>query len=92
MRILHDRVLLKKLGDEAVSTGGIVLAGAVEPTFEAEVLAVGTGLVTKAGVVVPLNVQVGDKVIYAQGAGQTVKVGSDTLLVVREEDIYCVCD
>ncbi len=92
MRILHDRVLLKKLGNEEVSNGGIVLAGAVDPSFEAEVLAVGTGLVTKSGVVVPLNVKVGDKVLYAQNAGQTVKVENETLLVVKEEDIYCIFD
>lgn len=92
MRILHDRVLLRIAQPEEKTSSGIVLTNAVEPTYEAIVLAVGPGKTTKEGVLIPLNVKVNDKVIYNPKAGSQVKVDGETLLVTIEEEIFCVLD
>lgn len=92
MRILHDRVLLKVAEPETTLASGIVVAKAVDPTYEAIVIAVGTGHVTKDGNVIPLNVKVDDKVMYKPGAGSTIKVEGEDFIVLKEEDIYCVIE
>lgn len=92
MRILHDRVLLKVAEPETKLASGIVVAKAVDPTYEAVVIAVGTGHVTKDGTVIPLNVKVDDKVMYKPGAGSNIKVDGLDYIVIKEEDIFCVID
>ena len=90
MRLLEDKVLLRIAQPEEKSSGGIVLTRAVEPTYEATVLIVGPGNKTKDGNIIPMNVKVGDRVIYNPKAGNTVKVDGETLLVTTEENIFCV--
>jgi len=93
MRILHDRVLLKiEQPDETTTSGIVIAASGQEPKFEATVLEVGPGKTTKEGILVPLTVKVGDKVIYNPKAGSQVKINGEILLVTTEDEIYCVID
>jgi chaperonin GroES len=91
--ILNDRVLVKRHETETKTAGGIVLAGsAAEPTFEATVLKVGEGRRTKNGTVIPLSVKPDDVVIYHPGAGITVTLDGEQLLVLREDEIFAIKD
>jgi chaperonin GroES len=91
--ILNDRVLVRKHETETKTSGGIVLTGsAAEPTYEATVLKVGEGRRTKNGTVIPLAVKPDDVVIYHPSAGITVTLGSEQLLVLREDEIFAIKD
>jgi chaperonin GroES len=93
VEILGDRVLVKRHETETKTAGGIVLAGsAAEPTFEATVLKVGEGRRTKNGTVIPLVVKPDDVVIYHPGAGITVTLDGEQLLVLREDEIFAIKD
>lgn len=88
IRPLHDRVVIKRLEAEEKTASGIVLPGnAAEKPDMGEVIAVGNGKRTEAGQVLPMDVKVGDKVIFGKYSGQTVKIDGEELLVMREEDI-----
>ena len=91
IRPLHDRVVVKRLEAEEKTASGIVLPGAAaEKPDMGEVLAIGNGKILENGERRPLDVKVGDKVIFGKYAGQTVKVDGEELLVMREEDIMGV--
>ncbi len=91
IRPLHDRVVVKRLEAEEKTASGIVLPGAAaEKPDMGEILAVGNGRILENGARRPLDVKVGDKVIFGKYAGQTVKVDGEELLVMREEDIMGV--
>jgi chaperonin GroES len=92
MQVMHDRVLIKKLEPETKSAGGIMLTTSVTPVYEAEVVAVGTGKPVKDGAPIPLTVQVGDRVMYNPSATITVTVKGETLLVIKEEEIFAILD
>jgi chaperonin GroES len=91
LRPLHDRVIVKRLDQETKTASGIVLPeAAAEKPDQGRILAVGNGKVTEDGKVRPLEVKVGDIVLFGKYSGQTVKVEGDELLVMREEDIMAV--
>ena len=91
LRPLHDRVIIKRLDNETKTASGLVIPEtAAEKPDQGEILAVGTGKKDEAGKVIPLDVKVGDRVLFGKYAGQTVKVDGDELLVMREEDIMAV--
>ena len=93
IRPLHDRVMVKRLDEERKTASGIVIPDtAAEKPDQGEVKAVGTGKVLESGDVRPLDVKVGDKVLFGKYSGQTVKVEGEELLVVREEDIMGVIE
>ena len=93
LRPLHDRVIVKRLENETKTASGIVLPdNAAEKPDQGEVLAVGPGKKNDQGVVSPLNVKVGDRVLFGKYAGQTVKVDGQEVLVMREEDIMGVLE
>jgi chaperonin GroES len=93
LRPLHDRVIVKRLDQERKTASGIVIPdNAAEKPDQGEVLAVGGGKVGDDGKVRPLDVKVGDKVLFGKYSGQTVKVEGDELLVMREEDIMAVVE
>ncbi|SMC28512.1 chaperonin GroES [Andreprevotia lacus DSM 23236] len=93
IRPLHDRVVIKRVEAEEKTASGIVLPGAAaEKPDLGEVVAIGTGKQLDNGSVRPLAVKVGDKVILGKYSGQTVKVGGEELLVVREEDIFGILE
>ena len=90
-RPLHDRVIVKRLEVERTTASGIVLPDmAGEKPDQGEVIAVGPGKRDEAGKLIPMDVKVGDRVIFGKYSGQTVKVGGEEFLVMREEDIMGV--
>lgn len=93
LRPLHDRVIVKRMEEERVSAGGIVIPdSAAEKPIRGEVLAVGNGKILENGDKRALDVQVGDKVLFGKYSGTEVKVDGEELLVMREEDIMAVIE
>jgi chaperonin GroES len=93
IRPLHDRVIVKRLEEEKVSAGGIVIPdSATEKPIRGKVLAVGNGKIMENGDVRPLDVKVNDTVLFGKYAGTEVKVDGEELLVMREEDIMGVIE
>ena len=91
IRPLHDRVIIKRLDNETKTASGIVIPdNAAEKPDQGEILAIGAGKRDDSGKVIPMDVKVGDRVLFGKYAGQTVKVDGNELLVMREEDIMAV--
>ncbi len=87
-RPLHDRVLLRRIEQEAKTAGGIIIPDtAQEKPMEGEVVAVGTGHVNDNGDVRPLDVKAGERVIFSKWAGTEVMVDGEELMVMKESDI-----
>jgi chaperonin GroES len=94
IRPLHDRVILKRTEQETKSAGGIVLTGsAAEKSTRGEVIAVGKGRLLDNGEVKPLDVKVGDIVIFSEGYGlKTEKIEGQEVLILSESDILAVVE
>lgn len=93
IRPLHDRVVVRRVEEETKTAGGIVLPdSAAEKPSQGEVLAVGPGKVLDSGDVRGLDVKVGDKVLFGQYAGSTVKVDGEELLILSESEIFGVLE
>ena len=93
IRPLHDRIIVKRLEEERKTASGIVIPDtAAEKPDQGEVKAVGKGKKTDEGKVIPIDVKVGDRVLFGKYSGQTVKVDGDELLVMREEDLFAVVE
>ncbi len=92
-RPLHDRVLLRRVEQEAKTAGGIIIPDtAKEKPMEAEVIAVGPGAFNEAGARVALDVQEGNRVLISKWAGTEITVDGQELLVVKESDIMGIID
>ena len=93
IRPLHDRVIVKRMEEERKTASGIVIPDtAAEKPDQGEIIAVGAGKKDDQGKLIPLDVKVGDRVLFGKYAGQTVKADGDELLVMREEDIMGVVE
>jgi chaperonin GroES len=93
IRPLHDRLLVKRLEEETKTAGGIIIPGtAAEKPVQGKVVAVGKGKILEDGTVRPLDVKVGDKILFGKYGGQEVKVDGEELLVMREEDVMAVIE
>jgi chaperonin GroES len=93
IRPLHDRVILKRMEEETTSSGGIVIPdSAAEKPSRGKVISIGKGKRLDSGEIVPLDVKVGDTVLFGKYSGTEVKVNGDDLLVMREEDIMGVIE
>ncbi|MBL6686980.1 MAG: co-chaperone GroES [Pseudomonadales bacterium] len=93
IRPLQDRVVVRRLEEETKSAGGIVIPGsAAEKPSQGEVLAVGTGKKLDNGTVQSVDLAVGDKVLFGQYAGSTVKVDGEELLVMSESEVFGVIE
>ena len=93
IRPLQDRVVVRRLEEETKSAGGIVIPGsAAEKPSQGEVLAVGTGKKLGNGSVQSVDLNVGDKVLFGQYAGSTVKVDGEELLVMSESEVFGVVE
>ncbi|MGI9569681.1 MAG: co-chaperone GroES [Desulfobulbia bacterium] len=93
IRPLHDRLIVRRMEEERTSAGGIVIPdSATEKPAQGEVVAAGKGKIKENGDVQPLDVKVGDKVLFGKYAGNEVKVEGEELLVMREEDIMGVIE
>ena len=93
IRPLHDRVIVKREDEERKSPGGIVIPDtAAEKPIRGKVVAVGKGKILENGGVRPLDVKVGDKILFGKYSGTEVKMDGDELLVMREEDIMGIIE
>ena len=93
IRPLHDRIIVKRLEEERKTASGIVIPDtAAEKPDQGEVIAIGKGKILEDGKVRPLDVEVGDKILFGKYSVQTVKVKGDELLVMRDEDIMGVIE
>jgi chaperonin GroES len=93
IRPLHDRVIVRRMEEERTSAGGIVIPdSATEKPAQGEVVAVGKGKILENGDVRPLDVKVGDKVLFSKYGGTEVKVDGEDLLVMREDDITAIIE
>jgi len=93
IRPLHDRVIVKRLEEERTSPGGIVIPdSAAEKPMQGKIVAVGKGKILEDGNVRPLDVKVGDKILFGKYSGNEVKVDGEDLVVMREEDVMAVIE
>ena len=93
IRPLHDRVIVKRVEEERTTESGIVIPdSATEKPDTGEVLAIGTGKILDDGKIKPLDVKVGDKILFGKYSGQTVKIEGEDMLVMKEEDIMGILE
>jgi chaperonin GroES len=92
-RPLHDRVVVKRIDAEAKSAGGIIIPdSAQEKPSQGEIIAVGPGGRDEAGKLIPIDVKVGDVVLFGKWSGTEVKIDGQDLLIMKESDIMGVLD
>ena len=93
IRPLHDRLIVKREAEERKSPGGIVIPDTAteKPTF-GKVIAVGKGKSSENGEIRPLDVRVGDKILFGKYSGTEVKMGGEELVVMREEDVMAIVE
>lgn len=93
IRPLHDRVVIRRKEEETKTAGGIVLPGsAKEKPQQGEVLAIGHGRLLDSGELRPLDLKVGDVVVFGQYSGQTIKIDGEELLIMQESEIFGVIE
>jgi len=92
-RPLHDRVVVKRVAEEEKSKGGIIIPDtAKEKPMEGEIVAVGPGARDDKGVLVALDVKVGDRVLFGKWSGTEVKLDGVDLLIMKESDIMGILE
>ena len=92
-RPLGDRVLVKRVEEETKTKGGIIIPDTVkEKPQEGEVIAVGSGARDDSGKIVPLDVKVGDKILFGKWSGSEVKIDGEDLLIMKESDVLGVLE
>ena len=93
LRPLQDRLIVKRLPEEEKTAGGIINPdSAKEKPAQGEVVAVGSGKVLENGKVRPLDVKVGDRILFGKYAGSEIKVGGEEQLILREDEILGVIE
>ena len=93
IRPLQDRILVKRVQEEEKTAGGIIIPDtAKEKPQQGKVIAVGKGRKSEDGTVVPLDVKVGDRILFGKYAGSEIKVEGEEHLIMREEDILGVLE
>ena len=92
-RPLHDRVLVRRLEEEETTASGIIIPDtAKEKPMQGEILAVGSGARDERGEIVPLDVKVGDKVLFGKWSGSEVKIDGEELAIMKESDLMGVLE
>ena len=93
IRPLHDRIIVERLEEETTTAAGIIIPdSAKEKPQQGNVVAVGKGKVTEDGKVLPLDVKVGDKVLFGKYAGSDIKLDGKEYLMMREDDVLGVVE
>ena len=93
MKPLYDRVVVRRLEAETTSRGGIIIPdSAAEKSCQGEVLAIGPGALTESGEYRPMSVAIGDRILFGQYSGTEIKVDGETLLIMKEADIYAIIE
>lgn len=91
LKPLGDRIIVEALSAESVTAGGIVLPdSAKEKPLEGKVIAVGPGAQCDTGKIRPMDVKVGEKIIYGKYAGTEVKVGGEEYIILRQDDVLAI--
>ena len=91
IRPLHDRIIVRRLAEEQTTKGGIIIPdSAKEKPQEAEVLAVGNGKVLQDGNKVPLDVNVGDRILFSKYSGTEIKVEGQEYLILKEDEVQAI--
>lgn len=91
VRPLHDRVLIKRIEEDEVVKGGIIIPDtAKEKPMEGEVVAVGPGKVSDEGKRSPLDVKTGDRILFGKYSGTEIKIDEEDYIIMREEEILAV--
>lgn len=92
IRPLYDRIVVKRSDEsEQTTAGGLIIPdSAKEKPQRGEVVAVGNGKKTEEGKVIPLDVKVGDKILFGKYSGSDIKIGSDEFLIMREDEVLAI--
>ena len=92
-RPVHDRVLVRRGGEEDRSTGGIIIPDtAQEKPIQGEILAIGPGARDDKGELTPLEVKVGDQVLFGKWAGNEITIDGEELVIMKESDIFAIIE
>jgi len=92
-RPLHDRVVVRRLEQEEKTSGGIIIPDtAKEKPMEGEIIAAGPGARNENGQLVPLDVKVGDRVLFGKWSGTEVKIDGEELMIMKESDIMGIIE
>jgi chaperonin GroES len=87
-RPLHDRVLLRRVEAKEITLGGIIIPdSAKEKPAEGEIISVGSGTRAENGNIIPMDVKIGDRVLFGKWSGTEIKVNGEDLIVMKESDI-----
>jgi chaperonin GroES len=93
LRPLNDRILVKRVEEETKTKGGIIIPDtAKEKPAEGKIVAVGVGALNNDGVRVPLEVKVGDRILFGKYGGQEIKVEGEEFLIMSEQEVLCVIE
>ncbi len=93
IRPLHDRIIVERIEEETMTASGIIIPdSAKEKPQEGSVIAVGKGKVTEDGKILPLDVKVGDKVLFGKYSGTDIKIEGNEYLMMREDDVLGVVE
>jgi len=93
IRPLHDRVIVERVEEETRTAGGLIIPdSAKEKPQQGKVIAVGKGKITEDGKVLPLDVKVGDRVLFGKYAGSEVKIDGKEYMMMREDDVLGVIE
>lgn len=93
LRPLHDRILVKRLEGIEKTAGGIIIPDSVkEKPSEGKVIAVGTGARAENGSITPMDVKVGDKILFGKWGGTEVKIDGEDLLIMKESDVMGIIE
>ena len=92
-RPLHDRVVVRSVEEDTKTKGGIIIPDtAQEKPMQGEIIAIGPGGRDEAGKLIPIDVKVGDRVLFGKWSGTEVKIDGEELLIMKESDIMGVID
>lgn len=93
IRPLQDRILVERLEEQTTTKGGIIIPDtAKEKPAEGTVVAVGKGKLDKDGKLIPLELQIGDRVLFSKYGGSEVKLDGQDYLIMGQDDVLCVVD
>ena len=91
VRPLHDRLLVRRIEEEETAKGGIIIPDtAKEKPQKGEVLAVGNGKILENGTKLPLDVKVGNKILFGKYTGTDIKIDGEEVLILREDEVLAV--
>ncbi len=93
LKPLHDRVLVRRIEEEGRTAGGIIIPDtAKEKPMEGEILSIGSGSRNEKGNLIPLDVKIGDSVLFGKWSGTEVKIDGEELLIMKESDIMAIIE